>query len=353
MSNSKKLKEFRNKFFELSGKCSSILITTHLSPDPDAITSSLALYEILKRKYPKKNIRIVFSTEISEKWKTFSGSKKIESGTDISECLDEFDFLIFLDGKWYYRFSADSEKLQKSKVPKVCIDHHGGTADKFDLSLIDSKSTSTSELIFRIFLEDEKKIPKILCEKILLGILNDTGFFRFIDHQKSYIFPIVERLVNEGKINIDFLNYDYEGYPLRMFEIIQELVKNTKIVKIDGWPNLLSSYVTRDFIRKGKYTEVEVDESGAIYIAAFGRAIFNVPWALMAYPTEKGGVYIRLRSKPGSVNVRLLMQEIGIGGGHDNASGGIFKKEGKIDLDCSKCVEQVLSWLNSHNPKNL
>lgn len=350
MKNDKSTREFRKQFNKYAKNADSILITAHNNPDPDAITSSLALYEILSKKYPKKMIRVAFSSDLSDKWGSFKDFNVIESGTDIAEKLTKFDLAVFLDGKWYYRFSAKPEEVGKNKITKVCIDHHKGESDKFDLFLIKPNSTSTSELIYRVFLEDEKKISKTLCEKILLGILNDTGFFRFVDHKKSYIFPIIERLVDEGNINIDLLNYDYEGYPLRMFEIIQELVKNTTVKKIDGWPNLLSSYVSRNFIEKGKYSEIEVDEAGAIYIAAFGRAIFNVPWAVMTYPTEDGNVYIRLRSKPKSVNARLVMEEMGIGGGHDDASGGLFVDSQKT-LNVVSYLEKFFEWLSKNNPK--
>ena len=107
MHYSKISSEFKIEFFKLIENSQNILITSHISPDEDAIASVLSMYEILSNKYTAKNIRIAISSEPQDRLKIFKHYEKIEFVNDISNHLTDTDLLIMLDGSQHARFSKN------------------------------------------------------------------------------------------------------------------------------------------------------------------------------------------------------------------------------------------------------
>jgi len=202
----KNIELFRKKFLKLANKSDSFILSTHMGADDDAIASLLALDSFLKTKYPQKKTRMIISEAINDRWSYFQNFRKISYGRDLAEQVNTDDLVVLLDGNRYHRFSQYPDVLKGLKNPKVCVDHHGGAPDKFNLSLIDHQATSTSELLYRLFF-DGKKINQKTAETLMMGIIGDTGGFRYLDRTKSQIFRIAEALVTKGNIDIDSLRH--------------------------------------------------------------------------------------------------------------------------------------------------
>jgi phosphoesterase RecJ-like protein len=83
-----KLKEL----LESSGK---ILITSHISPDPDSVSSMLLLGTTLELNYPDKQINIV-SEELPDDLEFLSGYSKIRK-QPLIEAIEETDLIIMVD----------------------------------------------------------------------------------------------------------------------------------------------------------------------------------------------------------------------------------------------------------------
>src|SRR3989344_4325215 len=342
--------EFKGKFLEIVEDSPEILITSHKNPDDDSISSVLGLYAFLKEKFSGKTIRIMYSSDPRDRWSYFENFEKIEFVPDIADYLHQFNLLICLDGGQHHRFSARKESLREFAGKKVCIDHHGSSPDDFDLSLISPECTSTSEIIYRLFYQNESNIPPRAAEVILLGILGDTGVFQYIKPHQTEIFKIAERLVTAGNINIQALTSRYMNYSERVFSVIREFIDRAVIHKTGEWPPFISFILEDTLLDNSDYTKQEVSDAAHIAIANFGINIKDVMWAVVLYPSDNGDVKIGLRSKPEGPNVRQISEAMGLGGGHDKASGGVFKKTGLKNLEAGECLEKIIHWLKNNNP---
>jgi len=339
---------FLVSFLELFEASEKPVITAHFSPDDDSIASVLSLYEILSGLYPDKNTRIIYTGSAGGRHKIFKNYEKIEFVEDIADHLSGADLLIMLDGSKFFRFSYKSEAL--ANVPKtICIDHHASPADNFTLSLVDSKATSVAEIIYKTF-ESKFTLTPDLAKIFLLGILGDTGNLSFIRPDQTEVFLIVKKLVDSAVVGIDEFKSTYSTMSKRVCILIQELIKNTDYKEIAGWPSVQYAFVDNDFIKSGSFSDEEVSASSHIYMANYLRTVEGYGWGFVITPREKGECRISARSLPSSVNVRVLFERVGLGGGHDRASGGAFKKEGEELIFAKDALAKMLDWL-SKNPE--
>ena len=108
----------------------NILISAHRGIDDDAIGSTLALLNILRKNFPRKNIFVNFEDSVNSKYSFLKGFKKVTS-ENMRKFIkkNNIDLVFFLDGKDYGRFVTEDPKkfaefLLENKIKKICIDHH-------------------------------------------------------------------------------------------------------------------------------------------------------------------------------------------------------------------------------------
>ena len=62
------------------------------------------------------------------------------------------------------------------KLPKICIDHHVTNDGSFaDVSIVDSKASSTGEIIWRIARWNEWYLDTAIAEALWVAIVTDSG----------------------------------------------------------------------------------------------------------------------------------------------------------------------------------
>lgn len=342
--------DFKTEFFNLVEKANSIVITSHTSPDDDSIGSLISLFQIIKQKYPQKKTRIVQTGERIDRYTYFENYERIEFISEMADSLEDADLLIFLDGLQYTRFSKKAERISKFTGKTICIDHHPTPPDSFDLSLIDPLSISTCGLIYRAFNQDIE-ITKPLAESLFLGILGDSGNYGFVRPDDVEVFDISRDLITRGQINIQEFQSKYNIISERIFILFQELIRNTQFLQIENWPKFNYSFIQREYLEKGKFSDSETNIASALYVGDFPtmgnfvRTIKNYSWGFTIIPKLDSSCSISLRSLPNSVNVRQLMELMQIGGGHDRAAGGRLKF-----ADPKICLEKVFEWMRNNEP---
>jgi len=348
MNYSKPSSSFSSRFFELTKQSKQIFITAHMSPDDDSIASALSIYALLIEKWPKKKIEIVYTGKSIDTFQTFKNFNKIKFVSDIADVVTKKSLLIACDGSQYERFTFQPEKLKKLADKTICIDHHSSPIDKFDLSLVNSSASSCAELVYLSF-HKNKKISKSLAEIYLLGILGDTGNFTYLKPHQTETLTIAKKLLEIGNTEIQEFQSRYHALSIKVFTLIQELIKNTQYHKIDGWPNFQTSFIDRKFIKTGNCSGNEVSKATHIYVSQYLRMIQDHPWGFVATPRNNRGCEVSLRSLPNSVNVRDVMEKMGIGGGHDRAAGGTFKKEKEV-IEAANCLNMIIKWMKKNKP---
>ncbi len=331
--------QFREEFFKLVEVSSHIVITAHLSPDDDSLGSVMALYEILNAKYLQKDIRIVYGAEPSVRHASFANYKHITFVEDIADHLEGVDLLVVLDVNNYARISKKPEIL--AQIPnRVVIDHHASTPDTFTLSYIDTSCSSNAELVYMLF-KDTATLTKSLAASVLLGVLGDTGGLAYVNPGKTQTFDLAKLLIETVGMSISAFRAPYSGIPKKIIPLLQELVKNTNYIAIEGWPDMQYTFISS----RSDYSDEDMSAASHIYMSQYLPRIEGYTWGLVATPRADGSTRISGRSLPGSVNVRELMERMQIGGGHDRASGGYM-----ADTNPETGVEKVIEWMKLGKP---
>lgn len=335
-------REFVESFDSMVRQATKVVVTAHMGPDDDSISSVLGLYWYLTTTYPALNVSMLYTGERSERWSYFEYYDRIEFIEDIAERLDEFDLVIMLDVSQFNRVMNNISKKETFKGRTICIDHHKNIPDQFDLAYIDSQSPANSAVLYDLFYSKASVIPRRVAEVVLLGILGDTGSFTYIQPTQSKVLLVAERLMREAEISIQELKGRYMKYSDNVFRLIQVFMKNFTIEELGEWGKFSLTYIERDECSRITTRDLDVSAASHIFIDSYAKAIQGVDWGMIYYPKfEKDEFSASFRSLPQGVNVRVIAQGMGVGGGHDLASGGKFPRA----TSARECIDMVINWL--------
>jgi phosphoesterase RecJ-like protein len=149
-----------------------VCVVGHRSPDGDCIASAFALAGVLSRL--GKTADIAMAGKIPYNYDTFFDKSAIMTSDDGSI----YDAAIAVD-------CASPERLEPFRglferaATRAVIDHHVSNRGFGDVCVIDTVCSSTCELIFRIARAIGAEIDKEIAEYLYIGILTDSGKFRY------------------------------------------------------------------------------------------------------------------------------------------------------------------------------
>lgn len=174
------------KLFDLIKKYDSIVIARHKNPDLDAYGSQFGLYHALKDKYKDKNIYIVGDTNNLNYFGEFD---------DISIETRKESLVIILD-------TVAKQMLREIDYSHykelVLVDHHRNDPDiEHDLYIKDINASSTAEMVGDMLLKQNMSINLESAKSLYMGIIGDTGRFRF-NSTTSKTFMLTSKLLETG-----------------------------------------------------------------------------------------------------------------------------------------------------------
>ncbi|MEZ4721835.1 MAG: bifunctional oligoribonuclease/PAP phosphatase NrnA [Flavobacteriales bacterium] len=295
-----------------------VVITTHKSPDGDAIGSSLALNFVLNKLGHQSVVIVPDRFPAFLNW--LEGADEIliydESKMNCISAIEAADIAFSLDYNRLERVADLGEHLKESSAVKLMIDHHIDPDDSFDHILSNTGASSTAELVHE-FISDlgwETKIGVAEAECLYAGIMTDTGSFRF-SSTSSKTHRVVAHLMDIGlepwKVHqaiFDTNSYDrlkLSGYALSE--------------KLEFIPGIRCSIITLSAEEKNRFNYQKGDTEGLVN---YGLSIAGSDVAVFL-SEENGMVKFSFRSK-GEINVNDIAREHFSGGGHRNAAGGKF-----------------------------
>jgi nanoRNase/pAp phosphatase (c-di-AMP/oligoRNAs hydrolase) len=210
-------------------------------------------------------------------------------------------------------------------------------------------SPACSQIIYQSLFSDQT-VSKTQAEIFLWGILGDTGNFAYLKPYQTETLVIAKKLMEISGIEIQEFLSRYQTISQTILSIVLEFIKNTQYISDSVWPSFQYSYLDRKFVEEKQIYDNQISEASHIYGTEYVRTITGYPWGFVITPRIDGDVNISCRSLPKSVNVREFMEKMGIGGGHDRASGGTFRHTGSQPLDVAPCIEETLTWIKNNSP---
>jgi bifunctional oligoribonuclease and PAP phosphatase NrnA len=310
----------------------SLVLTTHIGPDGDALGSQLALAAFLRKLGKKVHLINCDAPPYNLGWLPGADDIEVFSGAiDQRKRIDSVDTVVVLDTNAAHRLGRMAKSIQHSQATKVIIDHHTHPEKWFALEMVDETVSSTGELIYDIICSvDPSLIDADIATLLYAAIMTDTGSFRF-----SNVTPRVHRtiadLLERGKIDpapihINIFDTRSRG-GLRLLALALDTITLMYGDKV-GYMVL-----TQRMMRETGTTKDEA-EGFVNYILS----IEGVEAAVLFSESDKG-TKMSFRSQ-GDTYVHQWARQFG-GGGHRNASGAFVEGE----------LEQVITQVMAAAPR--
>ena len=137
--------------FQAIQNAEKIVITTHRSPDGDAIGSSMGLARFIEKL--GKNCRVIVPDEFPEFLNWIPGANKtirFDKNKDlVKQILSDSDLVFSLDYNVKSRVGEEFGRLlEKLEKPMIMIDHHREPAQDYDHYIHDIEASSTGQLVY-------------------------------------------------------------------------------------------------------------------------------------------------------------------------------------------------------------
>lgn len=305
------------KWFERAGK---IVVVSHVSPDGDAIGSSLGLYHFLNSQ--EKDVTVVVPNAFPDFLRWLPGSKDIVIYEKYKEFADkliaEADVICCLDFNASSRIDCMENAVLQSPARKLMIDHHLYPGDFCGITISHPNISSTSELVFRLIcrLGYFSEISKEAAECIYTGMMTDTGGFTYNSNDRE-IYYIISELLSKGIDKDDIyrkvFNTQTEGRMRLMGYVLYD--------KMQIFPQFASALICLTRAEQRRFHTVKGDTEGFVNMPLSMKKVrFSI---FLREDTEKDMIKVSLRST-GSFPCNQVASEFFNGGGHLNASGGEF-----------------------------
>lgn len=297
---------------------SKILITTHVSPDGDALGSSLGLYHYLVSR--GKNVKVMVPNSFPYFLKWMHGANDVlifeynpEAGQRI---IENSDLIFCLDYNVPKRIGDMAPYVQNAQAGRILIDHHLYPENSCDVVISHPEISSTSELIFRLLcqLDEYENLSDESAECIYCGMMTDTGGFTYNSNDPE-IFEIISLLLRKN-INKDAIYANvYNNFTEARFRMLGfTLAQRMKV-----FPELNAAliYLSKEDQSQFKYSKGDT-EGFVNYPLSIKDIVFST-----FIREDDNYVKLSFRSQ-GDFDCNKFASEFFNGGGHLNASGGEF-----------------------------
>lgn len=292
-----------NDIQRLLSSARNVLAITHVGPDGDAIGSLTATGIALKQLG-----RIATLACDDGSPARFSFLPLVNRILKQPNLEDSYDLVVALDCGDMSRMGNAYEHLPEPQPPIINIDHHVTNTLFGEVNIVDSSCVSTTEILYKLFLQLNVQMTSELATSLLTGIVTDTLGFRTVG-VSSATFQVASRLMDAGA-DLNLITAEALLIkPLSTLRLWQVGLDNMKL-ECEG---LL-------------WTSISNEERLAIgYVGSSSGGLVNMmanvdEAAMSAVLLEDDGrVYVGFRCRP-PYNVAELALNLG-GGGHPLAAG--------------------------------
>jgi phosphoesterase RecJ-like protein len=336
-----------DKFKQLIDQAERILITSHISPDPDSISSLLLTGTTLEANFPDKQI-VMTAEELLSDLKFLSGYDQIvRQPLEAAVNSHNPDLVIIVDANNFNRCTRGNGdeiagKLQAAGAKVAIIDHHEPVEVAQNNAYINRSNPAAVQDVYETFFYALKlKKPAGFAQTTMLGIYSDSGGFIYENKQHRQTFKIVDELLEAG-VNLEELVNRLHNYSAISVRTLGELAKN-----LGEYKGFSFSYVGDEFIQ-----QYSADSDGfedirtaiGLFANDFIRNIDDRQWGFVVSKDIRGGdnLYsVSFRAISNAKDISIIAKQMG-GGGHKPAAGAKFQAS-----SVKEAVEKVKAVIES------
>lgn len=324
------LKIKSDKFNQVIKNSKNILIMSHVNPDGDTLGTMCALQLAIYKQHKKKSEMLVLSKipKIYEFLPNINEAKTLDK-IDKSR---EYDLIIAVDVASLDRLLEAQILFNKAKFT-INIDHHETNNKYGDLAVVDSKASSSGEVMYEILKALDWKINLDTATCLYTAILTDTGGFRF-ENTNANVFRIAAELTEIGINPKSLYKKCYESKSKNII-LFQNYCINKAIFSEDD-------KIVYTTVYKKDLEKFSAGDDATDGIAEALRSINSTEVSFVVKEVDSKTCKISMRSK--NTDIAKICSKFG-GGGHKFAAGCTVKSS------CSETVKKLLTEINRNIKK--
>lgn len=324
-------------------KSNRVAVVCHMTPDGDALGSSLCMVHVLLSL--GKFATVIVPDCPPQNLMFLPGANHIVVASCRQEraasLLADADLVVLLDFNDLKRIDRMAQMVEDSKAKRVVIDHHLNPSISADVLISRPDVSSTCALLYQVLeaIGLERRISREAAECCCTGMMTDTGNFSYNSNDPQ-LYRILERLVAKG--------VDKDAIYTRIFNTNTE-----SRIRITGYalsqkmqllPEHQAAVIALSRSELDEYSYKRGDTEALVNVPL---SIPGVTYSIFLREDEPGYVKISMRSR-GHFSVKDICEKHFGGGGHVNASGG--EMHAPID-DVVKRVLDVLPEYDAMLPE--
>lgn len=314
-----------------SGK--EILVVTHERPDGDAVGSFSAVVELLRSNGYAAAWHL--QDPVPDCYSTFLSGENAEF-TTAAEVNERYSLIFNVDASTVKRIGIGPASFAEITIPVVTLDHHPDNEHFGTWSYVDPEACSACEVVYCFARYADWQITTQAATYLLLGIVTDSGCFRFSNTTPRCLriaADLLELKADHSRI-IDRA-YLSKPFPMALFEA--ELFRSGLRTALEG--KFAWFTITGELLAK-----YSIDIRNTEQLIENLRSIDGVTVAALLKCTKSPGIFkISLRSKDPRISVGKVARRLN-GGGHEMAAGGTIYAKSLEDAEniLLKHVEQEM-----------
>lgn len=309
---------------QINAAC-NILIISHVNPDGDTLGSMCAMNLALQNLGKKTTMLI--QGRLPEIYVFLPSVKTAKSYRENNFKAENFDLVITVDVASIDRIVEEGRKAFKNAKTTICFDHHKTNKGFADFNLINPNASSTGEVLYKFFKENNISITKDIAICLYTAVLTDTGGFKY-ESTKAETLKIASELVEKGVKPNKIYKLCYESKPKAMVLFQSHCIENAVFLEQD---KIAYTCVTKENLNKFNAKDEYTDG-----ICEALRQINDVEIAAVLKEVDDNTTKISLRSK--NISVSDITEKFD-GGGHEFAAGCTIHKPLRIAKD--KLLEEI------------
>lgn len=328
-----------NQFSGLINNAKKVVICAHVSPDGDAIGSTLALKHWLTRK--GKQVTIVVPNIFPDFLHWLPGAEDIKvylkHEEEVQAVVTEADLFFIADLNESSRLQELETCVLANPAPKIMVDHHLNPADFCQLVISRPNMCATAEVICHLLyqLGELEQITQDEATCLYTAMMCDTGAFTF-NSNRAVVYECISYLLNSGIDKDKIYRNVYWTYSLARMKLTGYLL----YVKMETIPEMHTSIITLTNKERKLFGIKNGDTEGIVnmplQVSGMRLSVF------LSEDTEHAGVVkVSLRSVD-DFPCNTMSAQFFNGGGHKNASGG------RLTCGMEEAVQKVHEAIKSY-----
>ena len=311
--------EEQSRFSGMIDDARKVVICAHVSPDGDAIGSTLALKHWLTRK--GKQVTVVVPNIFPDFLHWMPGAQDIKvylkHEGEVEPVVAEADLFIIADLNDSSRMQELEACVMANPAPKMMIDHHLNPTDFCQLVMSRPDMCATAEVICHLLHQlgelEQITVDEATC--LYAAMMCDTGAFTF-NSNRAVVYECISYLLNRGIDKDRIYRNVFWTYSIARMRLTGYLL----YVKMEVLPELHASIITLTNQERKMLGVKNGDTEGIVnmplQVSGMKLSVF------LSEDTEHDGVVkVSLRSVD-DFPCNDLSAQFFNGGGHKNASGG-------------------------------